>query len=189
MITLASAISFAKKRFERNFVYLLPLFMAMWLLFGLFYAIDNFTVIKNEQGRAAVVEIWVYALCSCNMFACMFITPSLKFLLLGYGPALVLALIYLIASYGMLDSYANLAVIAIIFQVLNIVIFYALQHRELMRFLELKHSKQKSEQLLAILNAQNNSILVVRSEDELIEAPKDEKGDSPHILFCNDRCT
>ena len=96
MIVLSIVISFAKKRF-RHFVYLMPIFVAVWTLFSLAFAIDNFTVVEQKEGRAALVEIWVFALCMVNFMACLFITPSLPFLLIGYGPSLLLAQIYIIA--------------------------------------------------------------------------------------------
>ena len=161
--------------------------MAFWTLFNLSFAIDNFTVVENGQGRAALVEIWVFGLCVVNLMACLFITPNLHFLLIGYGPSLLLADIYIIASYGHLESYANLAVSAIIFAVFNLMVTYALQRRELIRFLDLKQSEQKSEQLLAILNGQQNSILVVKSNEEHKEA-QNETDCCSDILFCNDRC-
>lgn len=70
--------------------------------------------------------MWVTDVCAVNLVAGLFITPSFKFMLIGYGPAFVLAEIYLIASYGKRDSYANLTVIAMMFAVLNLGLFYAL---------------------------------------------------------------
>ena len=87
-----------------------------------------------------------------NFFtATLFVSPSLYFVIFGYGPPYFVANIYLMLKYGDNDDtdFVNFAVGILPFNILvTIGMFYIFQHRELMRFYELKQSEQKSQQLL-----------------------------------------
>ena len=86
-----------------------------------------------------------------NFFtATLFVSPSLYFVIFGYGPPYLVANIYLMLKYGDFDdaAFVNFATGIPFYILVTIGVFYIFQHRELMRFYELKQSEQKSEQLL-----------------------------------------
>ena len=86
-----------------------------------------------------------------NFFtATLFVSPSLYFVIFGYGPSYFVANIYLMLKYGDNDDtdFVNFASSIPFYILVTIGVFYIFQHRELMRFYELKQSEQKSQQLL-----------------------------------------
>ena len=67
------------------------------------------------------------------------ISPSLYFLVFGYGLAYTIAMLYLMLKYGDFEvkEFSNYASAFPVYALLAIGIFYVFQHRELMRFFEL----------------------------------------------------
>ena len=76
-----------------------------------------------------------------NFFiATLFVTPSLYFLIFGYGPPYVVANVYLMRKYGDFENvdFGYFATSISFYVLVTIGVFYIFQHRELMRFYELK---------------------------------------------------
>ena len=74
-------------------------------------------------------------------------------------------------------------------------VYYALQLRELRRFLETKESALKSESLSNILDSHSDSIIVVEEQEDSVESPDATINDSeaaqlktPNIIYCNRKC-
>ena len=95
----------------------------------------------------------------------MILTPSLYFLIVAYSPVFILAETFLIVKEVDLDNAAAIESIAMLplYYLTTVAIFYVFQYRELLRFFEIQDSRQKSKQLLTILNAHKNAIIVVEA--------------------------
>ena len=136
-----------KRRFKEHFVYLLLIFMALINIIDVCGAEVELAKIDDEVERIRSLEKWLYLLMTNYFTAALFISPSLSFLVFGYGPPSVIANIFLMLKYGEFENsdFLNYAANVPFHDLMTILIFYVFQQRELKRFFELKQSKRKSE--------------------------------------------
>ena len=188
LFSVGTLVIILKRRCTEHFVYLLLIFMALINIIDVFGAEVELSKIDDEEERIRSLEKWLYFAMINYFTAALFISPSLSFLVFGYGPPTFIANIYLILKYGEFENSDFLNYLANVpfHDLMTILIFYIFQQRELKRFFELKQSQGKSEQLLTVLNGQNNSIIVVQSTDN----GSDEQASphTPNVVFSNDHC-
>ena len=124
--------------------------------------------IEESTQRHIVLEKWVQNMMCSFCTASLACSPSLYFLIFGYGTPFFLGQFYLL-GYNADDSTATfISTISayLAFSISMTGIYSAFQNRELMRFGELQHLKRKTEQLLVIINSQKQPVIVTQSKED-----------------------
>ena len=181
MILISALIIISKRRAKDHFVYLLLILAAVLNFEHVCGAEVQLAKIDDIDERLESLDIHLLLILNNLFLSAVFISPSLNFLVFGYGPPYAVANLYLMFKYGDFENsvFQNSAMTTLVYALMAIPVFYIFQHRELMRFFELKQSEKKSEQLLSILNCQSNSILVAQSSED---DPK-----KPNVVFRNEQ--
>ena len=100
LFSVGALVIILKKRFKEHFVYLLLIFMALINIIDVCGAGVELAKIEDEVERIRSLEKWLYLLMTNYFTAALFISPSLSFLVFGYGPPSVIANIFLMVRYG-----------------------------------------------------------------------------------------
>ena len=143
MFLIGALVIISKRRIKEHFVYLLLVFMALVTIIDVCGAEVELAKTEDQEERIKLLEKWLYLLMINFFTTALFISPSLSFLVFGYGPPSIIANIYLMLKYGDFENsdFLNYATGIPFHDLMTILIFYIFQQREIKRFFELKQSE------------------------------------------------
>ena len=136
-------MAISKHRIKDRQVYLILILMALFNFDYVCGAEAQLAKVTDIDERIELLRKWLLNILNNFWMSAILISPSLYFLVFGYGLPYTIANIYLMTKYG--DSqdkhFVNYASAFPVYALLAIGIFYVFQHRELMRFFELQKSE------------------------------------------------
>ena len=126
MFLIYAIIHISKRRLKERFVYLLPILMALNHFEHICGAEVELARVSEVGERMDLLEKWLVLIMNNFFLSSMLISPSLYFLLFGYGLPYAIANLYLMLKYGDFENkeFINYASAFPVYAVVAIGIFY-----------------------------------------------------------------
>ena len=126
MTLIYAIIHISKRRLKERFVYLLPVLMALNHFEHICGAEVELAKASEMEERMDLLEKWLILIMNNFFLSTMLISPSLYFLLFGYGLPYAIANLYLMLKYGNFENkeFINYASALPVYALVAIGIFY-----------------------------------------------------------------